>query len=186
MTRLALVFLFLIRILTASAQEQSTELQRVLRANLLNPGFEYELPFSQKSVLAVNPGIGINSSFVQSRFFVDDSGLTYFVSPFLDLSYKNIYNRKARKRKSKNLKYNSGNYWGIKFLTKFNDLGIGTTDREDNIDFSLSPTWGIQRAYGNFHLLFEFSPSYYFDTKGNHYFFPLMIQLNLGFNLKEW
>ena len=186
MTRIILLLLFAGSILAANAQEQSIELQRVLRVNFLNPGIEYELPVSQKSVIAVNPGIGLNSSFVQSRFFEDDSGLTYFTSPFLDLSYKHIYNRESRKRKSKNPGYNSGNYWGIRFLTKFHDLGIGTNDREDNIDFSLSPTWGIQRAYGKFHLLFEFSPSYYFDTKGNHYFFPLMIQLNLGFNLNEW
>lgn len=85
--------------------------------------------------------------------------------------------------KSKNLEYNSGNYWGIRFLTKFNEFDIGTNDREDNLDFALSPTWGLQRAYGKVHFLFDIGPAYYFDTKGNSYFFPFMIHLNLGYNL---
>jgi len=171
--------------LTGFGQENSTELQKIFRLNVLNPGIEYEFPISSSAVIATNAGIGWNSSFVDSRSPFGDSGLTHFISPFLDLSYKNIYNRDARKRKSKNLKYNSGNYWGVRLLTKFSEFDIGTNDREDNIDFALSPTWGIQRAYGKFHLLFEFTPSYFFDTKGNNYFFP-MIQFNIGFNLKKW
>ncbi|MGO2357605.1 MAG: hypothetical protein ACTH6G_04770 [Mesonia sp.] len=47
----------------------------------------------------------------------------------------------------------------------------------------MGPTWGIQRSYGKFHLLFDVGTIYYFDTKGNGNWFPIMIQLNLGFNL---
>ncbi len=58
--------------------------------------------------------------------------------------------------------------------------------RKDDIDFAFGPTWGIQRAYGNLHLLFDVGPVYYFDTKGNSGFFPIALQLNIGFDLKKW
>lgn len=176
--------LFLITSFITNGQEAS--LDKVLRINILNPGVEFELPVSTKGIISLNPGIGMNSSYVSSRSPIGDSGLTYFISPFADVSYKNIYNREARHWKSKNTSYNSGNFWGIRLLTKFGETGDAVSDREDNIDFSLSPVWGIQRAYGKFHLLFNTGPVYFFDMKGNHYFFPVTMELNIGFNMKSW
>ena len=178
------IALFTILSITSIGQNNSLDLQRVLRVNVLNPGIEYEFPVSKKAVFAINPGIGWNSSYMSSRSPIGDPGLTHFISPFLDIEYKNIYNRDARTMKSQNIAYNSGNYWGIRLLTKFQELNIGTNDRESPIDFGLSPTWGVQRAYGKFHLLFEIAPTYFFDMKGHHYFFP-MIQFNIGFNLNK-
>ncbi|XLS29157.1 hypothetical protein ACJD0Z_18410 [Flavobacteriaceae bacterium M23B6Z8] len=37
--------------------------------------------------------------------------------------------------------------------------------------------------YGKIHLLFDVGPYYYFDTKDNHGFFPLISQFTIVFNL---
>ncbi|MCW1736251.1 hypothetical protein, partial [Anaerorudis cellulosivorans] len=91
-----------------------------------------------------------------------------------------------RQSKGKNLNYNSGNYWGLRLLTNFKEIESKNIYRIDDISFDFGPTWGIQRAYGKMHLLFDMGPVYYFDTKGNSGFFPIMLQLNLGFNAKKW
>lgn len=181
--RKRLIGLFLFASLVSLGQSETTELQKVLRVNILSPGIEYEMPISEKATIAANAGVGMNYSYTNSRSPMGDSGFTYFISPFMDVSYKNIYNRAKRERKSKNLAYNSGNYWGMRFLTKFDEFEYNADDREDNIDFSFGPTWGIQRTYGKMHLLFDVGPIYCFDTKGNSVLFPIMIQLNIGFNV---
>ena len=54
------------------------------------------------------------------------------------------------------------------------------------MDYAWAKAWGIQRKYGkNFHLLFDIGPIYYLDTKGNGNFYPILLQLNLGFDLKK-
>ena len=171
--------------LTVFGQE-TEDLKKVIRINVLNPGMELEWPISKKSTIAVNPGIGIHGSYRQLEYDYLVSGVTYYISPFLDLSYKKIYNRSIRQTKGKNLDYNSGNYWGLRLLTNFKEVESKNIYRIDDISFDFGPTWGIQRAYGKMHLLFDVGPVYYFDTKGNRGFFPIMIQLNFGFNTKKW
>jgi len=165
-------------------QEKNKTLTNVLRINALNPGVELEMPISKKSTLSINPGVGIHGSYLNLN--ETSTGVTYFISPFLDLAYKKLYNRDKRESKGKNINYNSGNYWSVRFLTSFKELESKNIYRKDDISFEFGPTWGIQRAYKKMHLLFDFGPVYYFDTKGNNGFFPLMVQLNIGFNVKNW
>lgn len=150
--------LFLLIILTISlksfGQEATDNLNKVFRINALNPGLEYEMPISNKSTIAINSGIGIHGSYMHLEYDYLRSGVTYYISPFLDLSYKKIYNRTKRQSKSKNLDYNSGNYWGLRFLTNFKEIESKNIYRIDDISFDFGPTWGIQRAYGKIHLLF--------------------------------
>ncbi len=94
-----------------------------------------------------------------------------------------MYSRNYMASKGKSLLYNSGNYWGMRLLTNFKEIESQNIIRKDDIDFAFGPTWGLQRAYNNFHFLFDLGPVYYFDTKGNSGFFPVMLQLNLGYNL---
>ena len=154
------------------------------RINFINPGAEWDIPVSKHSIVSVNPGIGWNTSYASSRFFESDDGLTYFIAPFLDCSYMNIYNLKKRFDKGKNTKYNSGNYFGVRFISKFEELSIGDNDRESDIDFSISPTWGIRRSLGKVHTMLELRPTCYIDTNGNVDFFPVILHLKLGLNLK--
>jgi hypothetical protein len=57
--------------------------------------------------------------------------------------------------------------------------------RFDNNSFAIGPTWGIQRAYGRFNLAYSMGPVYYFDTSGNHNWFPLNLEINFGYNLRR-
>ena len=180
-----ILFILLVFISSNSFGKQTTnDLQKVFRFNVISPGFEIELPISVKSTIAANAGIGIQGTYLH----LDDtnSGTTYYIAPFLDLSYKNLYNRDKRITKGKSVDYNSGNYWGLRLLTNFKEIESHNVLRKDEINFAFGPTWGIQRAYGKVHFLFDLGSVYYFDTKGNNGFFPVMLQLNLGYNLKKW
>ncbi|MCG8581407.1 MAG: hypothetical protein MI866_15900 [Bacteroidales bacterium] len=170
--------------LSVTGQENNQKLTNTLRVNILNPGIELEMPMSTKSTLSINPGIGIHGS--NKNLNNTSSGVTYFISPFIDLAYKKIYNRSKRESKGKTVNYNSGNYWGIRLLTSFKEIESKNIYRKDDISFEFGPNWGIQRSYNRMHLLFDVGPAYYFDTKGNSGFFPLMVQLNIGFNVKNW
>ncbi len=185
MKKLTLLFGLLICI-NVLGQNNEKPLKNVFRINAISPGLEFELPISNKSTIAINPGIGIHGSYMHLEYNYIVSGVTYYISPFLDLSYKKIYNREKRQSKGKNINYNSGNYWGLRLLTNFKEIESKNIYRIDDISFDFGPTWGIQRSYGKIHLLFELGSVYYFDTKGNSGFFPIMLQLNLGFNAKKW
>ncbi len=179
-----IIFIYgLVACMNVFGQDPQNNLQKTFRINLLNPGFEYEFPIFMKSTIAVNPGIGFHSSYLNLDY--TNSGITYYISPFLDLAYRMIYNQEKRASKGKNISYNSGNYWGLRFLTNFKEFKSMNIYRKDDISFEFGPTWGIQSDYGKMHLLFDVGPVYYFDTKGNNGFFPIMLQLNLGFNLKN-
>lgn len=175
--------LFLFLCFTSLGQEPEN-LQKIFRVNMANPSVELEYPLSNKATLSANTGIGIQGSYLNLSY--TNSGVTYFIAPFLDLSYKKFYNRDARLAKGKSIDSNSGNYWSIRLLSNFNEIESHNIIRKDRIDFAFGPTWGLQRAYGDFHLLFDMGPVYYFDTKGNTGFFPIMLQLNIGFDIKKW
>ena len=186
---ISLIFVFFS--IVCLAQENSSNLERVFRVNVLSPGIEFETPVSAKSTLSINPGIGLQGAYSNLSYTYNigqktNNPLTYYIAPFLDLSYKTYYNRDKRQAKGKSLAFNSGNYWAIRLLSNFKELETHNMTRTDHTDFAFGPTWGIQRAYGDFHLLFDLGPVYYFDTKGNNGFFPIMLQLNLGFDLKKW
>ena len=128
------------------------------------------MPVSKKGTFSAGLGIGYGAPYDKISASPNNEFL-YSFNPFLDLQYKRFYNLEKRKAKNLNTENNSGNFVSI---------------RSSNFDFAFGPTWGIQRKYGkNFHLLFDIGPHYYFDTNGNGGFFPIMFQLNLGFNLKK-
>ncbi|WP_423129066.1 hypothetical protein [Gaoshiqia sp. Z1-71] len=170
--------------IAAFGQETTNDLQKIIRANVLSPGLEMEMPITNKSAISANVGIGINGSYKNLSYA--NSGLTYFLSPFLDLSYKRYYSRDAMLSNGENIPPNSGFFWGVRLLTNFKEIETENIIRKDDIDFAFGPTWGIQRAYGSLHLLFDAGPVYYFDTIGNCGFFPIALQLNIGFDVKRW
>ncbi len=179
------LLLFISLSFSIEAQNSDTGLQKVLRLNIISPGVEFEMPITKKSTISVNGGVGISGSYLNLSS-VNGSGFLYFIAPFLDIEYKKIYNRDKRGSKGKKMEYNSGNYWGIRMLTNFKELYSYNVYRYAKTDFAIGPVWGIQRAYGKFHLMFDAGMVYYFDTKGNGGFFPLALQLNIGYNCKKW
>jgi hypothetical protein len=104
------------------------------------------------------------------------------ISPFADLQGKYFYNFEKRIKKGKNTAFNSANFLSLRFLYRGKSLSENF-ERTSNLDFSIGPTWGIQRSWGRVHYLFDVGPVYYFDTKGNSGILPVMIQLNVGYNL---
>ena len=114
---------------------------------------------------------------------MDNDHNIYIIAPFLDLQQKWFYNINKRIRKNKTVENNSGNFISARLITRGPSIAENVI-RTSDFDFAFGPTWGIQRKYGeNFHLLFDIGPQYYFDTEGNGNIFPLMFQLNLGFDL---
>jgi hypothetical protein len=170
----------LVLFLSTPLYGQQTE--KVWRANVINPGVEIELPTSQKSTFSLNVGIGYSGSYPNLSETSFDSGGIYAIAPFADVQFKRFYNLAKRARKDKVTDNNSGNFVSIRFRSRGKSLD-DNFERIADYDFAVGPTWGIQRSYGSFHLLFDVGPQFYFDSEGNTGFWPLMPQLNIGFDL---
>lgn len=174
--------LFICSLITVTLFSQEKQTESVWRVNFLNPGIEYEMPIGNNSTLSIGAGIGYSVSYPHT----DNTSVSGFITsfnPFLDVQHKWFYNFDKRKTKGLNITNNSGNFISARVLTRGESL-FGNSNGTDGLDFAVGPTWGIQRKYGkNFHLLFDMGPIYYFDVNGNGYYFPLMLQLNLGFDL---
>ncbi len=184
-----ILLLFISLSLSVVAQDGDVGLQKVLRLNIISPGVEFEIPISKKSTVSVNGGVGFSGIYKnlgQYDYLGYNGSIMFFIPPFLDVEYKKFYNREKRASKGKNLEYNSGNYWGVRMLINFKELYSYNVYRYANTDFAVGPVWGIQRAYGKFHLQFDAGMIYYFDVKGNNGFFPISFQLNIGYNCKKW
>ncbi|MDE0535699.1 hypothetical protein [Tenacibaculum sp. L6] len=175
-------FLLICSLFAVSLFSQEKQTQSVWRINFLNPGVEYETPTGNNSTLSIGAGIGYSVSYPHTDHTAGSGFITSF-NPFLDIQHKWFYNFDKRKTKGLNITNNSGNFISARVLTRGESL-FGNSNGTDGLDFAVGPTWGIQRKYGkNFHFLFDMGPIYYFDVNGNGYYFPLMLQLNLGFDL---
>ncbi|TXK78607.1 hypothetical protein [Mesonia sp. K4-1] len=166
--------------IAAQNNVDSSYTENVFRINFLNPGVEYEYAVTNTSTLSGGLGVTYGGSYPDLSG--GGSGFRYLITPFLDLQYKHFYNFKKRLAKNKNTAHNSGNFISGRFYTRGETIE-SNFDRTSNYDFAVGPTWGLQRSYGKFHLLFDVGTIYYFDTKGNGNWFPIMIQLNIGLNL---
>jgi len=166
------------------AQKKDTiETEKIWRVNFINPGVELELPTGTYSTFSAGLGIGYGGGYPDLTF--GGSGFIYIISPFLDVQEKWFYNLNKRSNKNRTTQNNSGNYISLRLITRGNSIAENV-NRTSKFDFAIGPTWGIQRKYGkNFHLLFDVGPQYYFDTNGNGNIWPIMLQLNLGFDLNK-
>ncbi|HLT33111.1 MAG TPA: hypothetical protein VKZ98_04920 [Aquaticitalea sp.] len=179
-----LVILIMLSGFLTNAQEtsQSNYTQKVWRVNFVNPGVELELATGKSSTFSMGLGVGYGGSYPDLSYD-NSNGFQYLISPFLDLQEKWFYNFEKRVSKDKVITNNSGNFISARILLRGNSIA-SNFDRTSDLDFAFGPTWGIQRNYGkNFHLLFDVGPIYYMDTNGNGNIFPIMLQINLGFDL---
>ncbi|WP_347173123.1 hypothetical protein [Polaribacter uvawellassae] len=159
-----------------------SQTEKVWRINILNPAIELEIPTGENASLSTALGIGYGGSYPRTSFG-GGTGFRYSINPFLDLQYKRFYNLEKRKNKNLSIENNSGNFISARLLIRGNTIKSNFS-RTSIYDFSIGPTWGLQRKYGkNFHLLFDVGPIYYFDSNGKGNIFPIMLQLNLGFDL---
>ncbi|MFO7658378.1 MAG: hypothetical protein R6W78_15070 [Bacteroidales bacterium] len=175
-----LILIGLMIINQSFGQESEYQKQNVLRLNFINPGIEYEYSISDKSKLSLNVGFGVSMSYPDLTTIQPNHA--FFMSTFFDIHYKNIYNFDRRKSNNKNVEFNAGDFIGIKINGRGKSVN-SELSRTDNIDFSFGPTWGIQRNFRRVNMLFNLGPVYYFDTKGNGGFYPIMVELNIGYNI---
>lgn len=174
--------LFIFFILISSIQVSAQETQKVWRANIVNPSFEYEHPITSVSTFSINIGVGYSGSYPNLSETSFQTGGLYAIAPFADLQWKRFYNLHKRANQNKVIDDNSGNFISIRFRTRGKSIDDNFV-RKANYDFAIGPTWGIQRSYGNFHLLVDVGPQFYFDSKGDSGFWPIMPQINFGFDL---
>ncbi len=161
---------------------QEKQVKEIFRINVINPGIEYEIPAGRSSTISFGTGIGYSVAYPHSSFG-GRPGIISSFNPFLDIQYKWFYNFDKRKDKGLKIDNNSGNFISGRVLTRAESL-FGNSSGTENLDFAVGPTWGIQRNYGKrLNFLFDLGPIYYFDINGRSGFFPLMVQVNLGFNL---
>ncbi|WP_407557766.1 hypothetical protein [Winogradskyella sp. 4-2091] len=157
--------------------------EKVWRVNFLNPAVELEIPTGQYSTFSSSLGVGYGGGYPDLTS--GGSGFIYVISPFADFQHKWFYNLNKRTDKNRNTTNNSGNFVSFRLVTRGNSIAENV-NRTSDFDFAFGPTWGIQRKYGKrFHLLFDVGPQYYMDTKGNGNIWPIMFQLNLGFDFRK-
>jgi len=178
MMKKSLLFL-LVLLFSYTIQAQTTE--QTWRINAVNPGVEYEQPVSSKSTVSLNVGVGYNGSYPKLSNTIG-TGVLYAFAPFADLQFKRFYNLDKRASRDKTTAHNSGNFISLRFRTRGKSIKDNFY-RYADYDFAIGPTWGIQRRYGRFHLLLDIGPQFYFDSKGNSGFWPLMPQINMGIDL---
>ena len=171
----------IIPILLLSSFLISAQTQKVFRVNILNPGAEIELPTSNNATFSAGLGIGYGGGYPDLTF--NDSGFIYIISPFIDLQHKWFYNFEKRSGRNKTTENNSANFFSLRLISRGPSIAENV-GRTSDFDFAVGPTWGIQRKFNkNLHLLFDVGPQYYFDTEGNGNIWPIMVQINIGFDL---
>lgn len=186
MKKLSLIIIGIVISIICSAQSNNTNLERVLKVMFINPGVELDLPIYNNSILSTTIGVGFEGAYKNLMKDLSQPDYNYFIiAPFLDIRYKNIYDQKKRKSNSKNIEYNTGNYWGVRSLIRGKEI-YSSFERFDNIDFSFGPVWGMNRSFGKLYFQIDIGPMYYFDTKGNSGVFPVMFDVNIGYNLKKF
>jgi len=177
-----LLIFFCILSTRAYCQSESVATTNKIRVNFINPAIELDRITGTKSILTTGLGIGYGGGYPDLTF--GGSGFIYVISPFLDVQHKWFTNLEKRDKKGRTTDNNSGNYVSMRLLIRGESIAENVV-RSTNTDFAVGPTWGIQRNFAkNWNLLFDLGPIYYFDTEGTGNFFPLMIQLNLGYNIK--
>ncbi len=173
----------LISSLNYAQETNEVETEKIWRINFLNPAVELEIPTGQYSTFSSGLGIGYGGGYPDLTS--SGTGFIYIISPFVDLQQKWFYNLSKRNRKNRNTEHNSGNFVSFRLISRGFPIAQNV-GRTSDFDFAFGPTWGIQRKYGSsFHLLFDVGPQYYMDAVGNGNLWPIMLQLNLGFDLKK-
>jgi hypothetical protein len=178
------IYLLILGIVSFSISAFS-QTEDVFRVNILNPAISYEKSLGQKSTLDVSAGIGYDSSYpnLTSDYI---SGFQYEIASFIDIQNRYYYNLTKRNSKGKNISQNSGDFLSMRLLYTGPRIEKWTSfDRKSIHNFAIGPNWGMQRAGKKLNVLFSAGPVYYFDVLGNSGFFPINLELNLGFNQKK-
>lgn len=159
---------------------QNTSTEKVLTLNFINPGIDFERPLGKRTTTAINAGVGYGVSYPKLSTF-GAPGFLFMIAPFVDLQTRVYYNLARRNELGKNTKMNSGNFYGLRFLSRGREFDSNFI-RDNDLDFAIGPVWGIKRAYNRINLIFNMGPIIYWDRESSG-FLPLTFELNLGYIL---
>jgi len=168
------------------AQDTITELQRIMRARIIEPGIEVEIPVNNQATISMLSGFSVGFS-RRGGIFYDEPVVSFLLAPGIVLSYKYFYNFQSRVERNRRIAGNSGNYFGVSFRTGFpHIIRTGNFAPVDYFSFNIIPTWGMQRALGIFHLSLALGPGIYFNTKGDFGYSILVARFGIGIDVTRW
>ena len=166
-----LTMIFSLTGLTLLSQERiPVELKNwQLNLNILSPGVTFEKSLGDHQSL--NLGVGLIG--------LVDYDQNSSINPFLRGSFRNYY---PRKRVSKQLRSNSGNYVALDAGYYFNSITRETTNTSNS--FFMGPAWGMQRNYqSGIHVGFSQEPGFPVGSYDD-FTFTGIGQLHIGFVIK--
>ena len=162
-------------ILNLKAQETSISVAKTqFKINILSPGVTYEFGLSNTTTLCTNLNfsVGFSSN--------NNSGAKWLFSPYLREEYRYYYNLEKRNLKGKISSKNSGNF--IALNGSYYLKPINKADFVSIYDgFTIAPTWGLQRTYGNgINISLITGIGYNFGTDYNKSNFVPVVNFTLG------
>ncbi len=188
MLRLKLIVFFFISATTivfgqdAFDQELQPEpLKKLLKFNIINPSIEWQIPNSDRNLVAINIGVGYQVSY-PSLTESFQSGGVFLLTPFLDVQNRVYINREKLGIKRKVTSNNSGAFITSRFLIRGKEIE-STVVRTSNIDMAFGLGYGFQKSKKRINFAFTICPYLYFDSKGNFGFFPFIPEFGIGYNL---
>lgn len=135
-----IVILFLVLLSQyVNAQEEKYPVQlnkHSFAVSILSPGFQYELKLAEKKSLAFLGSSGVYS------YASSSNGFQVGFTPYLQSTYRRYYDRK---KVNKELKHNSGNYYGA--FVYYSDREWLAENMTNNQTVGSGFTWGLQRNY---------------------------------------
>ncbi len=145
MKKLIIVFTFLLALTPAYAQDASVEDSFFgLQTGLLGIWVHNETKLS--SEIALRTEIGLDTG-----LFINDNNLGFLLTPVITLEPRWYYNLNKRQGKSRNIKYNSGNFLSLDVSYNPDLFVISSTNNAFiNNQVSIIPKWGIRRSIGHF------------------------------------
>ena len=104
MKKLICLLLVLFLAVFSYSQNNTPKTESVIRLSVFNPGIEFAFSVSEKSIISIGTGIGLESAY---KNLIEDSSNedweNYILAPYFDLRHKTFYNLEKRNSMGKTL-----------------------------------------------------------------------------------
>jgi hypothetical protein len=162
------LFLLFCPLIKTTAQETTVVEKNQFKINLILPGVVYEHGFSDKNTLysELSFGVGYRNS--------DFGGSNWSYYPTIDEQFRHYYNIEKRARKGKRTLGNSGNFYALNAIYRFESINSNSDYSSSSPSLTIAPVWGFQRTYThNFNLSLNGGVGYRIE-KDNNEFVPVI------------
>ncbi|GAA0872474.1 hypothetical protein GCM10009117_16210 [Gangjinia marincola] len=142
-------------------------------------GIEGEVGLGRTTTLVAEGAFLFGFSVNNEDEFNDEDETDFVWLPWVDLQFRQYYNFQKRLADGKDIRFNSGNFFALKYLTYF---VVGDDDAEENYLSAFGPVWGLQRNYQeHWNIAFEAGLGAYWNSSGGAAPIPI-ISFNVGYN----